>query len=599
MAKTYSDFQEWLKESRDIDDTWREKAKENLRFYRGDQWDAADLEVLKKEKRPALTINKIFPLMNFLEGFHIQNAQDIQVVNRKGSTKAEAEVLTECIAHLMDSNEGEEETTEIFKDGVKTGRGFLTGVTDYTQDPINGDLKLQRTNPLDIYPDPKHLRYDLEDCEYVIRTQWYTLEKLRTEYPDKDKELKEGSMGLDSADLKNIRFRGGEQGKYEEAVGSIGSLHRSQVLVLTTWYKTDRPVWYVVLGDMVMPAYSQDEVKSILQIAMERGLPVNDAQVIRRSENVLNLAVSCGNIVLQDEERPLGDFNQYPIVGFFPYRLDRNEDDEKEDNTLGVIDNLKDLQREVNKRRSQQLNIVNTLAHSGWKNKKQGGAKKKDLESFGSTPGAVIEYEDTEPKEITPKSIPQGHVLEEEKAATDMKETASVNPDMLGYRGERGEPGVVLQMRQQQGQVALEGLIRNMRRTQKILGRKQVGLITKSGLYTPNEVLNIVDLPADPALAEGKVRAVQSLFTNQTTKRFDVIVITRPSSPSQRIWNFYALSEVAKAGMPIPPDVLVEAADLPYKEKILQYIESVQQAQMGGGNMPPAPDVMKILSGGG
>ncbi len=57
---------------------------EGFRFYTGDQWSTADLEKLQSEKRPALTINLVLPIINLLSGIQRQGRQDITVVARKG-----------------------------------------------------------------------------------------------------------------------------------------------------------------------------------------------------------------------------------------------------------------------------------------------------------------------------------------------------------------------------------------------------------------------------------------------------------------------------------------------------------------------------------
>jgi hypothetical protein len=41
---------------------------EGFRFYTGDQWSAADMEKLQQEKRPALTINLVLPIINLISG---------------------------------------------------------------------------------------------------------------------------------------------------------------------------------------------------------------------------------------------------------------------------------------------------------------------------------------------------------------------------------------------------------------------------------------------------------------------------------------------------------------------------------------------------
>ena len=53
------------------------RMRQGFQFYTGDQWDPADLAKLQSEKRPALTINLILPIVNLLAGIQRQGRQDI------------------------------------------------------------------------------------------------------------------------------------------------------------------------------------------------------------------------------------------------------------------------------------------------------------------------------------------------------------------------------------------------------------------------------------------------------------------------------------------------------------------------------------------
>jgi hypothetical protein len=56
-----------------------ERMRTGFNFYVGNQWDQADLEKLNSEKRPALTINMILPIINLLAG--IQRALQLLKVS--------------------------------------------------------------------------------------------------------------------------------------------------------------------------------------------------------------------------------------------------------------------------------------------------------------------------------------------------------------------------------------------------------------------------------------------------------------------------------------------------------------------------------------
>ena len=118
-----------------------ERMRTGFNFYVGNQWDSADLEKLQSEKRPALTINMILPIINLLAGIQRQGRQDITVVARRNGIAKIAEVLTETIRHCLDVTDGDYETADCFLDGIIGNKGWLSMSTDYSDDPERGKLR--------------------------------------------------------------------------------------------------------------------------------------------------------------------------------------------------------------------------------------------------------------------------------------------------------------------------------------------------------------------------------------------------------------------------------------------------------------------------
>jgi hypothetical protein len=303
---------------------------------------------------------------------------------------------------------------------------------------------------------------------------------------------------------------------------------------------------------------------------------------------VLCLATTIGNTVLQDIENPIGRINKIPFVPFYAYRID--------DNVFGVVDQLIDVQKEVNKRRSQALHIVNTMTNNLWLLPETVGIDEKEFIQKASRVGGAIKYKgNTPPTNVGPTGAQgvQIAAYSAEAAEADIKEISGVNADLMGYSGGKQEPGIVLQLRQQQGAVVIEPILDNFRYSNRILGSLLIDFIQKSGLYSPEEIVKITDQSGQ----EVEMKVAEILSTQSQLKKYNVAVSFQKSSPTTRMADFWKLMELVGKGVPIPPDVLIEAADIPGKEKILQRINEMmqQQAVPGGGNIPggmpgpPAP----------
>ena len=79
---------------------WEDIAKEDLAFALGDQWTSEDLQTLKNESRPAMTFNRIKPLINLISGYQRENSSRIKVNPEGGEDKIFSEVMDRLLKHI-------------------------------------------------------------------------------------------------------------------------------------------------------------------------------------------------------------------------------------------------------------------------------------------------------------------------------------------------------------------------------------------------------------------------------------------------------------------------------------------------------------------
>ena len=112
--KLLKKLNKWFSLAESAYTSWSNTAKRDLDFYLGKQWDQTDLDKLQREKRPALTFNKIRAPINLVSGYERQNRRDIKALNTKGGSREIAEVLTRLIKEIMDKNNGDYEKSHAF-----------------------------------------------------------------------------------------------------------------------------------------------------------------------------------------------------------------------------------------------------------------------------------------------------------------------------------------------------------------------------------------------------------------------------------------------------------------------------------------------------
>ena len=177
-------------------------------------------------------------------------------------------------------------------------------------------------------------------------------------------------------------------------------------------------------------------------------------------------------------------------------------------------------------------------------------------------------------------------------------------------------------MKQQAAITSIAGMLDNLRRTKKQVMRMLWGYSGRKGLIqqfmTQETAVRItqddeqmgfmqlnrkVPVP-DPVtnqvpFLDQNGHVIATVMDDVSTWEFDIVLADEPTSPSGRTAAFWKLLEAAKQGVPIPPDILLEASDIPQKEAIKQKMAQMAQAQaqpQGAGGQPNPPGGVPVGS---
>ena len=573
--KRLTSLEKWWKLSESANRGWLTQAKEDLDFYIGGerQWDAKSLQMLKAQNRPALTYNMLFSLANIVSGYQRQNRQDITVYNRKGGTKRIADVLSELIKHIHDGCFGDWETSMAFVLGIITGKGWLGLNIDYDDEVTTGDIRLESLSPFRVYSDPFFERYDMSDAQFIFKIAWLPKTRMDLAFPDKKEEFE--GMTVNESDREPLPFSEGDKYTDQPAqTAGMEDIDKYRYRVKECWWKDFKEQKFLVgveSGVVRQVDFPREKIKAILA-------QYPTMRLVRRVRPVLNLTTYVGNVEIQHIEDPLSGVQQFPIVPFFSYWLENNH--------WGVLTQLKDPQREVNKRVSQMLHHLNQSANSGWIADDNALSDFTILEDFGSKPGIVIKKKPGAYLErIEPTTISEGHMKLVDTGKGAIREISGVNPDLAGLPEDKGVSGYLMELRRNQGLVSIESIYDNFRLTKMILGTRLVDMIQKTDVYTKEEILNLVidgEVKEIPVNLQEKTGAVDSIKNDLSIGKYKVTVAESKTSSTSRLRDFNMLVEAMRAGLPVPPDVLLKASDIPFKEEILA---AMQQPPAGG--MPP------------
>ncbi|HKK62448.1 MAG TPA: portal protein, partial [Bacteroidales bacterium] len=455
IAKTAYD------EAKSAIDGWNSEARIDQKFYLSDQWDKEDEEKLKKKGVPVLNLNHIKKTIDLIVGYQRQNRSDLKYYPIENGDSLVAEILTKISMWVMKSNNSRYYLSEAFKDSVNTGVGWIYPVLDYSRDPINGDIYLRQENPFNMLFDPFFTEIDLSDCDYIIRHKLLNKRKAKKLWPDHADEIE----NLGSAVVDN----------YFRQDASVPKDQGNQVLVWEYWYRDYKEKNYVV---------SQNgDFQEITEEKKEEAENIEDVEIVTKQMPVVNLAIMVGesqdqasSIVVYDGDNPYG-INDFPFIPIWCYLTTSYAYWDKK--LQGVIRPLRDPQREKNKRRSQAMHIMNSVASSGYDIEKgayddvnkfnKGGAGKIFERNRGFAPA----------QRIQPPDMPASVIQMEQLFGNDLQ-LMGASPDLLGHVSEKNAPGITIQLRQKQGMTTLQEIFDNLSMAFQAFGRMLIGLIVNN-----------------------------------------------------------------------------------------------------------------------
>ncbi len=653
---------------------WREIGKEARRFSRNRQWTKEEQAANAAAGRHSLTINIMTKVLRALSGTQRQNRRDVKVEQIKGGSAAVAEVLSGLARHTMRlrGGQGQGAISEMFDHGLRTGKGWIHWHTDRELDPFSRDLRIKSEHPMLVTEDPDSSEYDLSDAAWVDVARWVGKQWIHERY--------KGQFDAEDAQLQGDDF------DFAGAIGGSGELPGEEEMSLDDADETDRwhePEKYRYL---VHTTYAREPQRRMSLLDSETGLMVAMFPKVRESreraakqlfdhlgdelrglppdvvggsggrlarvfkhlaetqpdrfelaEDIAMMVVRTvwvGRNQLETQADYMRGRSEFPVFRFSPYH-DGGD-------VLGVMEQLIDPQRELNKRRSQALNIMNQTANSGWMVKRvMNEAKRKTLQMWGALPGVVLEKDDYggELEKIEPNKLPEGLLRMGENAFTDAEEIVGYNSAVLGQDEDKSESGVLNAQRLRQGMTVLEPVFDNLDRTTQLFAESLVQAIRTWEVYTSDEIEALIDdedwlsgeameqaraevmrefpppmqgsvadtvgmVPEDaqvlaavdqeriaeyeqeiePIIRNRAIEMVMEQMANWSTGRYGVAVTESPESATARQANMAELRDLMEAQIPVPPATLVRATGLQQsvKDEIIEYQKQVQAQQMQG-----------------
>lgn len=632
-------------------DTSRQKFRRDYEYVEGNgkQWSVADAAKVRKSNRPVLEFNQILPQIEFVSGLQRDMQIDFRLLPRNYEDIRLSEIASASLKAACDFTRLQRVNDQVFDDGIICGLGVweVLHTLDDADDLLWGDINVTRINPMAFIYDPWSVRTDFQDGMFMGKATWIDVDTFKERYPEHSNLAIPGEWLNRS---HNILGASDDLGTGHNLQAELFDQATGRIRLLTMWCKKPTNITLMVdertgevkefkskdeaeqfLGSMA--AYAGNEAVKPFQVMSssstsmvadaQTGMPVVNPMTAMPQEFAdpemaqahLNMLSQNAGIQILDQYKVItrqckkpywtemvywqvlnsGDTpnndRSYPFV---PYISRRFADDPE--SIMGITRNLIDPQDEYNKRYSNLLAHLNSSSHSGWLNRKSGGANTQALETMGSKPGVVVEYSNVVPVQIHPVEMSQGHFAMLQTSERNILRTSSINAEMVGQTTQQTVSGRAIKARQSGGATALKPRLRTYEEAQLDLARM---IFSRIQQYYPAEklkrIIGVTELSTplgpggmpvftDPLTGMPVPEDAILKYLEQVTNiEFDIAFATQPFTPTERDAQFQTAMQMASlvtnSGRPIGPatfNALIDMADMPSKLATALKIDSMQ-----------------------
>jgi len=547
-----------------------EKGCESHDFRAGCQWEHGLKTQLESQKRAALTINFTAKYVNEILGHEIQNRTDIRYLPTEDGDQRVADMLNVLVKHITNQCYYDREKTKVFLDEVVAGRGLFNIYVDFSRD-LRGEIKIEGY-PFKQFRAGYHEKEDLSDCEHIHKDRMFSIGKIKQLWPDKAEEVEAKYQDLKSlAEFSNTgKVYADDAYRHPDAnrtwpitIGDykLVDIARKEFRVIETWRKQyiEIPVVVNTNEDFYFNAHGWRKA-DLDSISTMPGFIV-----IKRPGTKMRITKVAGGVVLDDQ--PEADL---PVDDFFVVPVYCNKFENK---FWGKVEDVKDAQREVNKRHSQAVDIGNRMVSSLWFYTKSmfPDENPHPFQTNSSTPGAMIEVEDESrlPQQSQNAQFPRELVELMQIGSQHISELMNIS---IAPRGANTSASALLQ----EQKIRLTGneyLFDAMSHAQVKVGRILIKLIQK--YYTADRIYRILnnannkqklELGGQP-FEEFTEDDIMYLLETSDLEHYDVEIGESPNSPSARLTTYTILSDLTQRGVGIPPEATIKFADIPDAQK--------------------------------
>ena len=606
VRKRFAKVSSWFAQERVRQADFRHESMIDHEFYDGPgQWTVEETQVLAQRSQVPITFNQVKPTVDWVLGTEKKIRVDYRILPRGEEDAKNAEMKTKLFKYVSDANNAAFKRSKSFADAVLAGVGWIDhGIN---ADPDNEPLMVGYEDWRYIWYDTLAVEDDLSDARYIFRGKWVDEDVACAMFPDRADVIHasviSGDQGFGYETFAEVldpafdpKMAGGMPHSstgftpiYTGFFGYIGTQTsvspRDRVFLVECQYRTPARKKLLrgkELGTLQGITFDEGRHQKLVDLGIGQAV---EATVMENRQMIFT-----GDSVLQDGESPYRHrrFSLVPIWGF----------KRKKDGTpYGIVRNLRDPQKDLNKRRSKALYLLSAnrvvADDDAIKDTDQSW---DDIVQEANRPDGLIK--------VYPKSQRGIEIQNETRLATEhvalmtqdekyIQSASGVTDELMG-RDTNAVSGKAIRARQEQGGVVTTAFFDNNRLAFKLSGEIILSMIEQ--LYTEEKKIRITGGESGKApefLEINKYNPeTDEIIGDITASQADFVISEQDYSATIRQAMFESMTEIIKTMQPEAAiqilDLVFELSDLPGKEKFVDRLRALTGQR--GTDVEPTPE---------
>ena len=520
----------------DLAELARKDTEIDVDYYHGKQWTPSEVSVLNARKQPAIVFNRIKPAINGTIGVVERGKTDPKAWGRNPQDEDAGDVATDSLRYIADKNRFQTVRSNCFRDMLI--EGICGALVEVDQ---SREVKITKIRPEHYFYDPYSREPDFSDARYNGLAKW-----------------------MDEEDA--VAFAEG----LNPGSGKVIPSSLDAAMTASQTY-LDRPIqgW----------AWADGKSRRVMVVDMYH----------RRGPEWLRCVFVSGGVIFSgpSEYKDSEGKTANPIYAQSAY-VDRDNF------RYGAVRDMRGPQDAINKSRSKRVHLLNVRQARVSRRIDDVDAVRAEL----AKPDGIIQGDDGEVEILnTQQYAPEFAELERE--AKQEMERMGPNPGVLG-RDVQGQSGRAILAQQQAGLIELAPLLGSFDdwtlriyracwdRIKQFWDQPMFIRVTDDenapeyvGLNMPQPIMGPDGQPQLDQMGQPMTKML-----SPANMDVDIIIDSTPDTASLQEEQFQRLTELVQAGVPIPPDALIEASSLPRKRAILDKLKAPEG--------PPQPSPQEI-----